>query len=87
MNSDSYYILSHCSVGDDSSSSGHSSTSNSKEILDQGWYNTLCFCLLEEWLGTDHGDPKTWTVLLAAMRKTKPFHVIAMDIEDDIRKM
>ena len=46
-----------------------------------------CFCLLEEWLGTDHGDPKTWTVLLAAMRKTKPLHIIAMEIEDDIKKM
>ena len=46
-----------------------------------------CFSLLEEWLCTDHGDPKTWTVLLAAVRKTKQLHVIAMQIEDDVLKM
>jgi len=46
-----------------------------------------CFCLLEEWLCTDHGEPKTWTVLLAAVRKTKQLYVIAMEIEDNVIKM
>jgi len=46
-----------------------------------------CFCLLEEWLCTDHGDPKTWTVLIAAVRHTKQLNATAMQIEDDVMKM
>ena len=46
-----------------------------------------CFCIPEEWLCTDYDDHKTWMVLLAAVKKTKPLHGIAMKIEDAILKM
>ena len=43
-----------------------------------------CFCLLEEWLCTDHGDPKTWTVLLTAVKKTKQLQSTAAHIEEEV---
>jgi len=43
-----------------------------------------CFCLLEEWLSTDHGNPKTWTVLLVAVKKTKQLQSMVTDIKEKV---
>jgi len=46
-----------------------------------------CLHILKEWRCTKHGDTKTWSVFLAAVRKTKPLYAIATQIEDDVIKM